>query len=141
MLDTAAATHGLKDGERLSGRTTQAMQDVQNADTFAYRESSTNVIPQAGRDKLEEVLGAYLQQTWTPSSWLALNAGVRVDASDRRLDYALHQCPACDRTMLISGKLAWAVARRGKEEERSATLFEHVRITREQLERLIAALP
>jgi hypothetical protein len=61
----------------------QAKQDVQNADTLAYRESSSNVIPVPGKDKLEQVLGAYLQQTWTPSPWLALNAGARVDASDR----------------------------------------------------------
>jgi outer membrane cobalamin receptor len=60
----------------------QAKQDVQNADTLAYRESSSNVIP-AGNEKIEEVLGAYLQQTWTPSSWFALNAGARIDASER----------------------------------------------------------
>ncbi|HMJ51769.1 MAG TPA: TonB-dependent receptor [Polyangiaceae bacterium] len=61
----------------------QAKQDVQNADTLAYRESSTNVIPHPGSSRFEEVLGAYLQQTWTPSSWLAINAGGRVDASGR----------------------------------------------------------
>jgi outer membrane receptor for ferrienterochelin and colicins len=60
----------------------QAKQDILNADTGAYRESSTNVIPR-GRDKLEEVLGAYLQQTWTPAPWFALNVGARVDASQR----------------------------------------------------------
>jgi outer membrane receptor for ferrienterochelin and colicins len=60
----------------------QAKQDVQNADTLAYRESSTNVIP-AGKNKVEELLGAYLQQTWSPVSWIALNAGARVVASDR----------------------------------------------------------
>jgi outer membrane receptor protein involved in Fe transport len=69
--------------------TVQAKQDVLNADTGAYRESSTNVIPGrdaatgAVRDRFDEVLGAYLQQTWTPASWFALNAGARVDASDR----------------------------------------------------------
>ena len=60
----------------------RAKQDVLNTDTGAYRESSSNVIPRTG-DKLEEVLGAYLQQTWAPSSWLALNAGARIDASQR----------------------------------------------------------
>ena len=60
----------------------QGKQDILNADTGAYRESSTNVIPRRG-DKYEEVLGAYLQQTWTPASWFALNAGARVDASER----------------------------------------------------------
>jgi outer membrane cobalamin receptor len=60
----------------------RAKQDVLNADTGAYRESSSNVIPR-GDDKLEEVLGAYLQQTWSPSSWFALNAGARLDASER----------------------------------------------------------
>jgi outer membrane receptor protein involved in Fe transport len=59
-----------------------AKQDVQNADTLAYRESSSNVLP-AGPHKVEEVLGAYLQQTWAPVQWLALNAGARVDASER----------------------------------------------------------
>ena len=38
------------------------------------------MIPVPGKDKLEQVLGAYLQQTWTPAPWLALNAGARVDA-------------------------------------------------------------
>jgi outer membrane cobalamin receptor len=61
----------------------QAKQDVQNADTLAYRESSSNVLPAPGHDKREEVLGAYLQQTWAPASWLALNAGARLDASER----------------------------------------------------------
>ena len=60
----------------------QAKQDVQNADTLAYRESSSNVIP-PGNNKAEQVLGAYLQQTWNPTDWLALNAGARVDASER----------------------------------------------------------
>ena len=60
----------------------QAKQDVQNADTLAYHESSTNVIP-IGNDKVEEVLGAYLQQTWTPAPFIALNAGARIDASER----------------------------------------------------------
>jgi outer membrane cobalamin receptor len=60
----------------------QAKQDVQNADTLAYRESSSNVIP-VGSNKFQEVLGAYLQQTWTPTQWLALNGGARIDASDR----------------------------------------------------------
>jgi outer membrane receptor for ferrienterochelin and colicins len=60
----------------------RAKQDVQNADTGAYRESSTNVIP-FGKDNLEEVLGAYLQQTWTPVPMIALNAGARIDASER----------------------------------------------------------
>ena len=60
----------------------QAKQDILNAHTGAFRESSTNVIPR-GRDKFEEVLGAYLQQTWTPANWFALNAGARVDASQR----------------------------------------------------------
>jgi outer membrane cobalamin receptor len=60
----------------------QAKQDVKNADTGAYRESSTNVIP-AGKTNLEEWLGAYLQQTWTPAPWIALNGGTRIDASER----------------------------------------------------------
>jgi outer membrane receptor for ferrienterochelin and colicins len=60
----------------------QAKQDVLNADTGAYRESSTNVIPK-DNNRLDEVLGAYLQQTWTPASWMAINAGARIDASER----------------------------------------------------------
>src|SRR5262249_55404039 len=60
----------------------RAKQDVLNADTGAYRESSSNVIP-LGKDKIEEVLGAYLQQTWSPTGWFALNAGARIDASER----------------------------------------------------------
>jgi outer membrane cobalamin receptor len=63
----------------------QAKHDVQNADTLAYRESSTTVIP-AGDDKVDEVLGAYVQQTWSPGSWLALNVGTRVDVSERYED-------------------------------------------------------
>jgi outer membrane receptor for ferrienterochelin and colicins len=63
----------------------QAKDDVKNADTLAYRESSTTVIP-AGKDKVDEVLGAYLQQTWSPSAWLAVNAGTRVDVSERYED-------------------------------------------------------
>src|SRR5262249_43222618 len=53
-----------------------------NAETLAYQVSSSNIIP-VGSDKYEEVLGAYLQQTWTPISEIALNGGVRLDASER----------------------------------------------------------
>jgi outer membrane cobalamin receptor len=64
----------------VDGRTVavRAKQDVQNADTGAYRESSTNVI-----DATEQVLGAYLQQIWSPHPSFTLNAGVRADASVR----------------------------------------------------------
>jgi outer membrane receptor for ferrienterochelin and colicin len=62
--------------------------DVTNADTGAYRESSTNVIPRKG-NKLDEVLGAYLQQTWSPIDWFALNAGARMDVSERYQDPVL----------------------------------------------------
>lgn len=55
-----------------------AKQDVQNADTLAYRESSSNVI-----DTTEQVIGAYLQQIWSPIPELSLNAGVRANASVR----------------------------------------------------------
>jgi outer membrane receptor for ferrienterochelin and colicins len=60
-----------------------AKQDVLNADTGAYRESSTNVIRPVGADRIEEVLGAYVQQTWAPATFMALNAGARIDASER----------------------------------------------------------
>jgi outer membrane cobalamin receptor len=56
----------------------RAKQDVQNADTLAYRVSSTNVI-----DSGEQVMGAYLQQVWSPHPSFTLNAGVRADASVR----------------------------------------------------------
>lgn len=49
--------------------------DVQNADTLAYRQSSSDVI-----DDSEWVLGGYLQQTWAPTSFLSFNGGLRIDA-------------------------------------------------------------
>jgi outer membrane cobalamin receptor len=52
--------------------------DAQDADTLEYRESSTNVI-----DRTERVLGAYLQQVWSPLPYLSFNAGARADASVR----------------------------------------------------------
>ncbi|MET0595086.1 MAG: hypothetical protein ABW133_20470, partial [Polyangiaceae bacterium] len=55
-----------------------AKQDVKNADTLAYRESSSNVI-----DGREEVLGAYVQQIWSPIPEFSLNAGARINASAR----------------------------------------------------------
>jgi outer membrane receptor for ferrienterochelin and colicins len=55
-----------------------AKQDVQNADTLAYRASSSNVI-----DANERVVGAYLQQVWSPIPAFTLNAGARADASVR----------------------------------------------------------
>ncbi len=63
------------DGRYLGVR---AKSDVQNAETLAYRASSSNII-----DATEVVVGAYVQQTWTPAEWLVLNGGARIDASNR----------------------------------------------------------
>ncbi|MET0591522.1 MAG: TonB-dependent receptor, partial [Polyangiaceae bacterium] len=58
--------------------------DVKNADTGAYRQSSDTIIPDPKKgDPTDEVIGAYLQQTWSPAAWIALNAGARLDVSER----------------------------------------------------------
>ena len=43
-----------------------------------------NVAPTVGYlQKHDEVLGAYLQQTWQPAKWFSVNAGARLDLDER----------------------------------------------------------
>lgn len=52
--------------------------DMFNSDTGARVDSSSGVV-----DQTHLLLGAYLQQTWNPNSWLGLNVGARVDRDER----------------------------------------------------------
>jgi outer membrane receptor for ferrienterochelin and colicins len=59
-------------------RSVASKSDLQDYDTEAYLVSSHGVI-----DGSDVTGGAYLQQTWQPVRWLALNAGGRVDIDPR----------------------------------------------------------
>ena len=61
-------------------RSGQAKTDTFSADTGLPVAKSTALI-----DRTDAVLGAYLQQTWTPAAWLSLNGGMRLDY-DARFD-------------------------------------------------------
>jgi outer membrane cobalamin receptor len=49
-------------------------------------------------DKGDEILGAYIQQTWQPSAWLFLNAGARLDEDPRFRPVASPRVAASART-------------------------------------------
>ena len=52
--------------------------DTLDYDTGEFLSSSTDVI-----HRRSVILGAYVQQTWQPTPWLALNGGARLDAYER----------------------------------------------------------
>jgi len=59
-------------------RSGQSKTDSFDADTGAVVDKSRGII-----DRTDVVAGAYLQQTWKPLSWLALNGGMRLDYDAR----------------------------------------------------------
>jgi outer membrane cobalamin receptor len=64
----------------IDGRTRKAALKTDSLDfaTRAPLQSSFGVI-----DRVDDVLGAYAQQTWTPARWFGLNAGIRLDKETR----------------------------------------------------------
>jgi outer membrane receptor protein involved in Fe transport len=59
-------------------RTASAKQDLSNAVTGQYISETSGHI-----DVNSLLVAPYVQQTWTPASWLDLNAGLRLDADSR----------------------------------------------------------
>jgi outer membrane receptor protein involved in Fe transport len=55
-----------------------AKEDTLDADTRAYLEATVGHI-----DKHATLVAPYVQQTWSPTNWLDLNAGARLDADSR----------------------------------------------------------
>jgi outer membrane receptor protein involved in Fe transport len=77
----------LKDGSfvTLAGVDPRVRSGQAKTDTFA-EETGAPILASTGIiDRTDAVVGAYLQQTWKPAPWLALNGGMRLDY-DARFD-------------------------------------------------------
>ena len=64
----------------IDGRVREGRAKLDSLDFFTQKhvQSSIGII-----DRNDKTLGAYLQQTWVPTTWLSLNGGARIDNATR----------------------------------------------------------